>query len=140
MSENDKPWKNRKSASTQKPTPQPVKKTCPFTILPPPDLPSYPHLAGFSHIFLALPYPTRIFEICLLSCIFWNMLQFFPKKLIFPQNLYFLIKPIQEVILSPFLPSYPVLSPDRWSIDLHIQIVWTIKTTLSQKTGQRVFI
>ena len=38
------------------------------------DLPSYPHLAGFSRIFLALPHPTRIFEICLLSRIFWNML------------------------------------------------------------------
>ena len=34
------------------------------------DLPSYPHLAGLSRIFLALPHLARIFEIRLPSRIF----------------------------------------------------------------------
>ena len=107
------------------------------------DLPSYQHLAGFSRIFLALPHPARIFEIRLPSRISWNILQFFSKKLIFPQNLqYFLNKHIQKRLFSVlFCPLvFLVLSPDRWNIDSHSQIVWTIRTTLSRKTGKRVFI
>ena len=48
----------------------------------------------------ALSHPTCIFEICLPSCIFWNVLQFLSKKLTFPQNLqYFLKKHIQKRLL-----------------------------------------
>ena len=112
------------------------------------DLPGYPHLAGFSRIFLALPHPAVIYEVRLPSRIFWNMLQFFPNiisifiYLIF-NNLIIIIfseTHSKEVIFSLCFPPWPVLLPDRWSIDSHIQIVWTIKTTLSRKTGKRVFI